>query len=154
MATKTSPEKILADKAKAKEEAAREIDMVERLATSNYQEVLLQSTERENAPQHIQINEYNVRIPRDEPVLLAEPLVKIMIRSSTQIMRYDSFDPNEASKKVKKTTRRHDLPFQAMGGLISPLAADKIRQEGKQKVYPERLNARAKAALKELAAKK
>lgn len=135
-------------KTKTKPEDKNETDLLVRLATSKYFRMTLANDPGSpvQMPQHVQLNEYSVRIPREEPVIISELLVNVLKHAEAPIV-YTVPDPNDPTKQITKSKRREDVRRVEMDGPYTALEAHEMRLEGKIKVYPERLNPAALAAL-------
>lgn len=137
-------------KARLTEENRRRLPappIIEQMAVANYHRIALQESTNPEVvygPQFVSVGEYEVRLPRDVDIVVADHIYQILIESGRGF-RYMHTPPEPGAKPVERTSSRDDVRFFPVGSPLSPAQAQAHREKGDVPVFPARLTAKAKA---------
>jgi len=124
---------------------------LEQMAVGNYHEIVLFQNSNKRMPWpnlYVSVNGYQVVLPREKPVVIADAVLA-EITAAAEGYEHEVQDPTQPDQLVTVRKRRQDLHHRVMRMGISPGEADEMRQDGKE-VYPKKLSAGARSALKDL----
>lgn len=132
--------------------------IVEQMAVAKYHKIMIFQSQNPSSlwpNQYVSINGYQVVLPREEEILVADQILQ-ELNEASEGYEHQIFDPQSPDRLITVRKRRGDLNYRLLEGGISPVEADALRNENPQriKVFPARLTVAAKAALSNLDNKK
>lgn len=132
--------------------------IVEQMAVAKYHKILIFQSQNPSSlwpNQYVSINGYQVVLPREEHVLVADQILR-ELNEASEGYEHEIYDPTNPDRLMTVRKRRMDLNYRMVEGGISPFEADRLRNEvpATIKVFPAKLTVAAKAALSDLEKKK